>query len=325
MIEQADWRALGTGVRLLVLDGDLAVTRAAVDVILDQVDRTFSRFRPDSELVAVNADAGRTRRISPLLARAISGSLAAARRTDGAVDPTVGRAMRVIGYDLDFRLLAGTTPSLALEIAPVPGWTAIRLDARALTVHVPRGVELDLGATGKGLAADLAASAALAAAGPGAGILVSLGGDIATAGRAPEGGWRILAAEDSETPPDADGEVIAIRDGALATSSTTVRRWQSTEGVTIHHIVDPRTGLPAETPWRTATVVSDTCESANAASTAAIVMGAAAPAWLSGAALPARLVATDGQVMRLAGWPEPDLELGSEPEPAPAIAQGAGP
>jgi thiamine biosynthesis lipoprotein len=186
-------------------------------------------------------------------------------------------------------------------------------DAHARTVRVPPGVELDLGSTGKGLAADLAAAAALTASaavasgatGHETGVLVSLGGDIATAGRVPDGGWRILLAEDSNAPSDGEGEVVAIQRGAVATSSTTVRRWGAAGGVTAHHIIDPRTGLPADTPWRTATIVAATCEEANAASTAAIVLGAAAPAWIEAAGLPARLVANDGSVVRLGGWPDP--------------------
>ena len=308
MLGSADWRALGTGVRLLVLDGDLDAARAAAETVLDEVDRTYSRFRPDSELVALNESRGRTVRVSPLLARAIGGSLAAAGRSGGAVDPTVGRALRITGYDDDFDRIVGTTRPLELRLAPVPGWSVIAFDIAARTVRVPTDVELDLGSTGKGLAADMCASAALAAAGRDAGVLVSLGGDVAAAGRAPDGGWRILVAEDSRAPSDGPGEVVAIERGALATSSTTVRRWRSTEGVTAHHIIDPRTGLPASTPWRTATVVADTCEAANAASTAAIVLGDAAPAWLEEAGLPARLVAQDGRVLRLGGWPEPAAE-----------------
>ena len=305
MLRHEDWRALGTGVRLIVLDGDLEAARAAVERVLDEVDRSYSRFRDDSELSALNQAAGRETRVSPLLVRALDGALDAARRSGGAVDPTVGRAMRVIGYDADFSVISGTSRPIELRMAPVPGWSAIALDRRNRSVTLRPGVEIDLGSTGKGLAADLAARAALDVAGPDAGVLVSLGGDISTAGRSPDGGWRVLVAEDSETASDADGEVIAIDCGGLATSTTTVRRWSSASGVTVHHIVDPRTGLPAETAWRTATVVAATCEAANAASTAAIVLGEAAPAWLEGAGLPARLVAVDGQVRRLGGWPEP--------------------
>jgi thiamine biosynthesis lipoprotein len=321
LLATADWRAIGTGVRLVVNDGDLAAARAAVERVLDEVDRTYSRFRPDSELVALNAARGTQVRVSQLLARAIAGSLEAARRTGGAVDPTVGRALRITGYDADFDLIAGTTRPLELRLAPVPGWSVIAFDAAARTVRVASDVELDLGSTGKGLASDLCAAAALADAGPGAGVLVSLGGDVATAGRTPEGGWRILMAEDSRADADGPGEVVAIEHGALATSSTTVRRWTSSDGVTAHHIVDPRTGLPANTPWRTATVVAETCEAANAASTAAIVLGQAAPDWLASAGLPARLVAQDGSVLRLGGWPEP---AGDEPADEAEAADEAG-
>jgi thiamine biosynthesis lipoprotein ApbE len=325
LLATADWRAIGTGVRLVVADGDLAAARAAVERVLDEVDRAYSRFRLDSELVALNAARGRAVRVSPLLARAIAGSLDAARHTGGAVDPTVGRALRITGYDDDFDRIAGTSRRLELRLAPVPGWSVVQFDAATSTVRVPSDVELDLGSTGKGLAADMSARAALDAAGPGSGVLVSLGGDVATAGRAPAGGWRVLMAEDSRADPDGPGEVVAIQHGALATSSTTVRRWSTDQGVTLHHIVDPRTGLPADTPWRTATVVAETCEAANAASTACIVLGHAAPDWLAAQGLPARLVARDGAVVRLGGWPEPEPDApGPEPgDPEPGTEPGS--
>jgi thiamine biosynthesis lipoprotein len=164
-------------------------------------------------------------------------------------------------------------------------------------------VELDLGSTGKALAADLGAAAAVAAMGRG-GVLLSLGGDIATAGTVPDDGWRVLAADESTTPSDADGEVIAIGGGALATSGTSSRRW-TRDGVTLHHLIDPRTGLPADGPWRTASVAAATCVDANIAATAAIVRGRSAVPWLEERGLAARLVSTSGQVVRVAGWPAP--------------------
>ena len=309
----ANWRALGTGVRLVVLDGDLEMARRAVEDVLDRVDRAYSRFRDDSEIVALNAVAGSPVGVSPLLADAIAAGLRAARLTGGAVDPTVGRAMRAIGYDADFDRVRNPAGPIELRLEPIPGWQSIDFSEVRREVRVRRGVELDLGSTGKGLAADLAAAAALdaisaaaAAAGDQArgGVLVSLGGDIAVGGTSPDGGWRILIAEDSETPSDAAGEVVAIETGAIATSSTTVRRWQRGDR-TLHHLIDPRTGGPVESPWRTASVVAATCVDANTAATAAIVMGAAAIAWLVAGALPARLVAVDGAVTRLGGWPEP--------------------
>jgi thiamine biosynthesis lipoprotein len=309
--ETADWRALGTGVRLVVSNGDLEAARRAVEAVLDEVDRTYSRFRGDSEIVALNGRAGSAVVVSPLLADAIAAGLDAARLTGGAVDPTVGRAMRAIGYDDDFDRVRNPIGPIELRLEPIPGWQAVDISAARREVRLRPGVELDLGSTGKGLAADLAAAAALGAIRAAAehpvrgGVLVSLGGDIAVAGIPPDGGWRILIAEDSETPSDAAGEVVAIETGAIATSSTTVRRWQRGSR-TLHHLVDPRTGGPVDSPWRTASVAAASCVAANTAATAAIVMGAGAAAWLAAAALPARLVAVDGAVTRLGGWPEPE-------------------
>jgi len=301
-VQRESWRALGTGVHVLVTGGDMAAASAAVRGVLSKVDLAYSRFRPDSELSQINADGGGTRRVSPLLAAAIATSLRAAALTDGWVDPTVGRAMRAVGYDDDFDRVRTRTEPISIRLEPIPGWRAIQFDSRARTIGVPKGVEIDLGSTGKALASDLAAAAALAAMGQG-GVLVSLGGDIAMAGDVPAGGWRILVAEDSDTPPASDGEVIALRHGAIATSSTTVRTWRRGE-IALHHLIDPHTGVSVESPWRTASVVAATCVDANTAATAAIVRGASAPEWLDGQGLAARLVGITGEVHRIGSWPD---------------------
>jgi len=298
------WKALGTSVHVLATDaGELVTATTAVSEVLDEVDIAYSRFRDDSELSRLNASPGRPVRVSPLLATAIDAAQRAARLTDGAVDPTIGHAIRVAGYDDDFSRVADQGRPVNLRAWRVPGWQAIRFDRRSRTVLVPAGVELDLGSTGKALAADLAARAALAAAGAG-GVLVSLGGDIATAGTPPSGGWRIHIAEDSCVAPDADGEVICVPAGGVATSSTTVRRWTRGTAV-LHHIIDPQTSLPATGPFRTVTVVAATCVDANIASTAAIVRGEAAIDWLLSWRLPARLVENDGTIHYIGRWPDP--------------------
>jgi thiamine biosynthesis lipoprotein len=298
------WKALGTSVHVLATDADgLGPATTAVREVLEDVDTAYSRFREDSELSRLNASPGRTVRVSPLLASAIDAAQRAARLTDGAVDPTIGSAIRVAGYDDDFSRIAPQRGPVNLRAWRVPGWQAIRFDRRSRTVLLPAGVELDLGSTGKALAADLAARAAFAAAGAG-GLLVSLGGDIATAGTPPAGGWRIHVAEDSSVPPDAEGEVICLPAGGVATSSTTVRRW--TRGTEVlHHIIDPKTSLPATGPFRTVTVAAATCLDANIASTAAIVRGEAAVDWLISCRLPARLVENDGTIHYIGRWPDP--------------------
>jgi thiamine biosynthesis lipoprotein len=298
------WTALGTSVHVLATDADgLGGATTAVRDVLADVDTAYSRFREDSELSRLNASAGRTIRVGPLLATAIDAAQRAARLTDGAVDPTVGQAIRVAGYDDDFARIAADRGPVNLRAWRIPGWRAIRFDRRSRTVMLPPGVELDLGSTGKALAADLAATAALAAARRG-GVLVSLGGDIGTAGMAPAGGWRILVAEDSRMRPDADGEVICVPSGGVATSSTTIRRW-TRDGAVLHHIIDPQTSLPATGPFRTVTVAAATCLDANIASTAAIVLGETAIDWLKARRLPARLVENDGTIHYIGRWPDP--------------------
>jgi len=178
----------------------------------------------------------------------------------------------------------------------------VQFDASSRTVLAPRGVELDLGATAKALASDLGAIAALDAAG-GGGVLVSLGGDVATAGRSPDVGWPIQVSEDSAAPLDDGEETITIAIGGLATSSTTARRWRR-GGDVLHHILDPRTSLPAEPVWRTVSVAAGSCADANAASTAAVIRGRRALAWLTRLGLPSRLVDATGAVFTVAGWPD---------------------
>lgn len=299
VLPTARWRALGTTASIAVA-GDaaaLAAMRAAVETQLAAIDTACSRFRNDSELTALNARAGSSVVVGELLLEAILVALRAARLTDGAVDPTIGAALRIAGYDRDFaRGLA--EPAGRVAVARVPGWRAVRIDAATRTVSIPRGVRLDLGATAKALATDRSVAAAAAAV-PGTGVLVSLGGDLAVAGPPPAGGWGVRVSDDHRAPRDAPGQSLTIHAGGLATSSTTVRRW----GRASHHIIDPRTSAPAVSRWRTVSVAAGSCVDANIASTAAIILGDGARAWLAERGLPARLVACDGAVRTVAGWP----------------------
>jgi thiamine biosynthesis lipoprotein ApbE len=299
-----DDRALGTSLRMVVtLPGRLAEARRAVDRVLRDIDQACSRFREDSELSRLAAAAGGEVRVSPLLLMALRAALRGARLSGGAVDPTVGAAVRAIGYAGDFSTVVREGGPVPLVVRPVPGWRSIRLNEVSGSVAVPRGVELDLGSTAKALASDLAARVALAAIG-GGGVLVGLGGDIAVAGEPPPGGWRVQVADDSGAPLSEHAETVAIRSGGVATSSTTVRRW-TRGGVVLHHIVDPATGLPARGPWRTVTAAAGNCVDANIAATAAIVRGPSALPWLTATGLPARLLGQGGEVVRVGGWPEP--------------------
>jgi thiamine biosynthesis lipoprotein len=282
---------------------DLDAAKAAVDEVVRAIDLAASRFREESELSRLNAMPDRDVIASPLLARLIAAALRGARLTDGAVDPTIGSAIKLVGYNADFGDVAADGMAIDLVVSRVPGWQAISFDEVSRTIRLPLGVEIDLGATAKAFASDLAAAAALAKIGRG-GVLVSLGGDIAVAGEPPDEGWLIQTSEDSGAAIAEGEETISIRSGGVATSSTTVRRW-TRGGVVLHHIIDPMTGLPSNGPWRTATVVAASCVDANIASTAAIVMGETAVGWLETKRLPARVVDREGFVHRVSGWPSP--------------------
>jgi thiamine biosynthesis lipoprotein ApbE len=277
--------------------------RAELAHRLDLLDRACSRFRPDSELRRLDDHRGGPVRVSPLLAELIQVGLRAARLTDGDVDPTVGSAMGAIGYDRTFRLVAADGPAVHIVAGPVSGWRGIDLDAERGLLTVPKGVIVDLGATAKAWAADDAA--ATLAERFSCGVLVSLGGDLAMAGPAPASGWSVRVQDAVGHPdeaPSGPSAMVSLRSGGLATSSVTARRWVR-GGTAMHHVLDPRTGMPARSPWRTVSVAAASCVDANTASTSAIVRGDAALEMLRGARLPARLISVDGTVTTVAGWP----------------------
>ena len=323
----ARFSALGTSASLLVTDpGGIDGACVLLREELDAIDRACSRFRPDSELWQLNHARGRAMRVSALLAEAVAVALAAAKVTDGDVDPTCGRSLMQLGYDRDFAAARQDTSPLARPAVPAAGWQAVELDRGRREIKMPAAVMLDLGATAKALAADRAAIRIAAALN--CGVLVNLGGDISIAGEPPDHGWlvgivdnrgfdgvpgpappRHDASSRSLSPPCHDA-VVAVRDGGLATSSTKVRAW-SRGSARLHHIIEPSTGMPVGSCWRTVSVAAATCVDANTASTAAIIRAERAPGWLARQHLPARLAGHSGEIVMVAGWPADTTAKGS--------------
>ncbi|MGZ4777081.1 MAG: FAD:protein FMN transferase [Oryzihumus sp.] len=309
------WDALGTYAFLATEDPrHLQRAERVARAVLTAVDRTCSRFRADSDLSRANRHAGRWVGVDRLLVAATSVALEAATDTDGLVDPCLGRVLVSLGYDADLDAVRRrTSPVSRMPVRHRPdAWREVLVDPDG-ALRVPAGCALDLGATAKAWAGDLVARAV--ADELGCRVVVSLGGDVRVDG--PDGdtgpGWPVLV---TELPGDDEpGEAVHLGAGGLATSSTMARRWRDGDRVH-HHLVDPRTGWPVEEVWRTVTTTGPTCTAANTASTAALVLGGRAVQWLERRGIAARLVAADGTVRRLGGWPAADATP-ALPSPGP--------
>jgi thiamine biosynthesis lipoprotein len=297
------WRVWGTSVVVAVTDaGALDAACAAVRAELAAFDLACSRFRPDSELSALNRRAGEKVAVGPVLFDTIRCSLRAATLTGGAVVPTIGGQLTALGYDRDFDAVCAdgdVGPLPAPPTRPAP-WSCLEIDPVAQTVRVPADVSLDFGALAKARCVDR--SAARAARANGSGVLVDIGGDLAAAGPPPPGGWAVAVVTDARHETDSD-TVVAITAGGLASSGTAVRTWTRGDRV-LHHIVDPSTGWPAPPVWSVVTVAAASCVDANTAATAAVVWGGDAPFRLAQLGLPARLVGRDGSIEHVGGWPD---------------------
>jgi thiamine biosynthesis lipoprotein len=294
----AQWPVWSTTARVAVTDpAALAAARDIIERALAAVDLAASRFRADSEVRLLAASGGRPVEVSPLLADLVRAALEAASSTDGDVDPTLGADLAALGYDRDIGLVrAAADRPVTVRATRRPSWQDVILDGTL--VRVPAGVVLDLGATAKAVTSDRCA--ALAARRTGAGVLVSLGGDIATAGPQPDNGpWQVLV-QDREADP---AVTVSLPAGAaLATSSTASRTWRSGQ-LDLHHVLDPRTGMPVPVVWSSVTVAAWSCLQANALSTAALVRGEPAVPWLRELGAPARLVRPDGATVVVGAWP----------------------
>jgi FAD:protein FMN transferase len=299
-MEQITFRAMGSQI-LAILDTDNSAARAmlnAVSAWFAGWERALSRFDAQSELSALNRKTGQWVRISPMLASVIHAALQAARTSAGLVTPTLLPALEAIGYDRDFSRIE-TASAANAEISPgVADWRTIQWNARQNMIRVPPGVRLDLGGIAKGWAADLAARR-LGRRGP---ALVDAGGDIAVSGPRADGSPWPIGVSDPQAP-DTQVDLLFLSRGGVATSGRDYRRWQ--QGTTErHHLIDPRTGLPAVTDLLSATVIAPTTVQAEVAAKAALILGSAAGgAWLKQQPeLAALLIRADGAAIRMGAW-----------------------
>jgi thiamine biosynthesis lipoprotein len=262
------FRAMGCAV---VVGGATSSEARQIEQLFARRDGAFSRFRQNSELNAVNA-ADASSLVSELFAMTLATALEAAAVTDGLVDPTLGAAIVAAGYDRDFPDLAGGR--LDTGDGSRPGcWKDVRLTGRL--VRCPTGTHLDLNGVVKALAID---DALRLLSGPG---FVSAGGDLAA-----------NAPIDVALP---GGGAVRVVQGGIATSGSAARRWLS-NGEEQHHLIDPRSGKPARSPWTHVTVVGADCLAADVAAKGAFLLGPDGPEWLARRGLPGRFLTSDAVV-----------------------------
>lgn len=331
---RADWRIWGVDASLVVDRPDaLSAALGVAEGMLAQVTAACSRFEQTSELSRLHGDRRLAEgvEVSPLLAELVAAALRVAAETEGSVDPTVGADLARWGYDRDFDALPPhgehdeqVAPDAGFSVtvnAPrEPGWRRVRLVGRRLSM--PEGTVLDLGATAKAFTADRIAERI--AGEFDTGVLVSLGGDLASAGTPAVGGWEVLVQDLDDSPAQ---QVFLPAGSALATSSTQKRRWRH-DGRNIQHIFDPAFGTPVVPEWGSVTVAARSCLRANALSTAAIVRGRGAAGWLAEQGADARLVDLVGRVITVGSWPRPadavpEPVRGSEPVRRPETVGSA--
>ncbi|MGK2930374.1 MAG: FAD:protein FMN transferase [Acidimicrobiales bacterium] len=245
------FRAMGTDVHVALVGGAPNLLHVAEQRVRD-LEHRWSRFLDDSEISALNRNPGRPVVVSSDTFTLVTRAVAAWHATTGRFDPTVGPALAAHGYDCDFTDVACAISPAAVAIEPAPGPADIDLIAGCNAVTLPDGVTVDPGGIGKGLAADLTAQLLLASGADGA--LVNLGGDLRAIGRAPiPDGWAVTV--DDPIRPGHELLRLAMPEGAVATSSRLLRRWQTTAGEA-HHLIDPTTGCPAQTEVVAVTVVA---------------------------------------------------------------------
>lgn len=291
-------RAMGSECEIRVVVGDGRggpMLDRAVDLVLE-LERRWSRFRADSELSQLNAHSGAPVFTSPETFALVSLAIDAWGATDGWFDPTLLDAIVARGYDATFDEVASRVaapPPRAIDVGPGVGPGAIELEPRSSMVLAPAGLHLDLGGIGKGRAADLVLEQLLRDGATGA--CVDLGGDLRLGGTTAEGtGWVVVV--DDPFRPGEDLAVLGVAAGAITTSSTRKRRWETIDGPA-HHLLDPWTAMPARSGLSSVTVLAAEAAWGEAHAKAALVAGPVeGRALIERAGLSALFVDDDGHV-----------------------------
>jgi FAD:protein FMN transferase len=269
-LRREEFRAMGTTISLLLPESQAEVGTHIVRTLFSEWEKALSRFLPESELSQLNQQAGTPVAVSDLLYTVLATALTAAQATEGVYDPAMLDQLVQLGYDRTFDELPAVRFDPVIPGEPGGRWHGIKVDPIRRQVTLPAGIKLDFGGIAKGMAVDTALERLQQS-----GIspaLVNGGGDLAVLGLPPaEEQWQI------SVPGREQFWKIPLHHGAVATSGIARRHWM--QGQTIrHHLLDPRTGLPAQSDLWSVTVVADRCEQAEVAAKVAFILGSKAGA-----------------------------------------------
>ena len=292
----SQFRAMGTTVSLLLPSEDLQRGEEVVRTLFAHWEQTLSRFLPESELSQLNRLAGKSVIVSELLFTVIRRALEAAQATNGLYDPTLLNQLVLLGYDRTFDEVSVMQPAVEHPTILGGGWREIQREQAVRLVRLPSGINLEFGGIAKGMAVD-AALERLRQEGIDI-ALVNAGGDLAVLG---------VPLQEKQWPIEIQGKtrswVIPLHHGAFATSGIARRRWQ--QGTHIrHHLIDPRSGLPARSGLWSVTVAAARCEQAEVAAKVAFLLGVEQGSeFLRRHSLAGLLIQEDGTWSCVGSWP----------------------
>ncbi len=298
MVHRLTFRAMGTEMLVCVDNGSEQppAELADVPVWFEEWEQILSRFRLNSELSRLNRAGSQPISVSETLWQVFQSALTAEKFTSGLVTPTVAKAVLEVGYDRDFKLMAGQTlVPIMSEPAMVSPLELVTWDESSRCIYLPEGAQLDFGGIAKGWAAEQVAQR-LKHAGP---VLMNCGGDIAMSGPLLDGSpWEVGVFKPFDRSSGYIGMLYFNQGCGVATSATDRRRWMQ-GGRLRHHIIDPRSGLSAATDVISATVVAPTAVEAEAAAKSVLIRGSVDGLnWLeSNPDLAVLLILENGQIL----------------------------
>ena len=295
-MRREEFRAMGTSISILLPENQVEAGAEIVRTHFSEWEQALSRFLPESELSQLNQHAGTPVAVSNLLYDVLATALTAAQATDGVYDPALLEQLEQLGYDRTFDDLPANRFDPIIPGEPGGRWRGIKVDPIHRQVTLPAGIKLDFGGIAKGMAVDVALENLYQSGISSA--MVNAGGDLSVLGLPPsDEQWQVAV------PGQKQYWTIPLHHGAIATSGIAHRHWQQ-GNILRHHILDPRTGLPAQSDLWSVTVVADRCEQAEVAAKVAFILGSKSGAdFLHKHRIAGLLVQEDGTWETVEPWP----------------------